>query len=48
MALAEPATVAGQFAQLVKKLGIIVPRGTVTHAFAIGIDDTQSRRSLIP
>src|SRR3546814_10333099 len=29
-----------QLAQLLTQTGIIVPRGTVTHALAIGIDDT--------
>lgn len=35
-----PATLVGQLAQLLAKCGIIVPRGTVAHALAIGIDDT--------
>ena len=38
--IAEPATLVGQFAQLLAQTGIIVPCGTVTHALAIGIDDT--------
>src|SRR5690606_32573654 len=39
-AIAEPPTLGGQLAQLLTKRGIIVPGGTVTHALAIGIDDT--------
>src|SRR5690606_13780928 len=39
-AIAEPATLVGQLAQLLTQTGIIVPRGTVTHALAIGVDDT--------
>ena len=38
--VAEPPTLVGQLAQLLSQTGIIVPRGTVTHALAIGIDDT--------
>src|SRR3546814_6630731 len=45
-AIAEPATLVRLLAQLLTKLGIIVPRGTVTHGLAIGIDDTaQDRKS---
>ncbi len=39
-AIAEPATLVGQLAQLLTQPGIIVPRGTVTHALAFGTDDT--------
>src|SRR5690606_34314919 len=39
-AIAEPAALVGQLAQLLAKRSVIVPRGTVTHALAIGIDDT--------
>src|SRR5690606_41331344 len=39
-AIAEPATLVGQLPQLLSQTGIIVPGGTVTHALAIGIDDT--------
>ena len=39
-AIAEPATLVGQLAQLLTQASIIVPGGTVTHALAIGIDDT--------
>jgi hypothetical protein len=38
-AAAEPATLVGQFAQLFAKLSVNVPRGTVPHTLAIGIDD---------
>src|SRR5690606_18045096 len=39
-AIAEPATLVGQLAQLLAQTSIIVPGGTVTHALTIGIDDT--------
>ncbi len=39
-AIPEPAALVGQLAQLLAQGGIIVPCGTVTHALAIGIDDT--------
>ncbi|KZX53883.1 hypothetical protein A3711_02785 [Erythrobacter sp. HI00D59] len=39
-AITEPPPLVGQLAQLLAKLGVIVPRGTVTHALMIGIDDT--------
>jgi len=39
-AIAEPPPLVGQVAQLLSELGIIVPRGTVTHAPPIGINDT--------
>ena len=39
-AIAEPATLIGQLAQLLSQIGVIVPGGTVTHALAIGIDHT--------
>ena len=38
--IAEPATLVGKRAQPLAKRGIVVPRGTVTHALAIGIDNT--------
>ena len=38
-AAAEPATLVGPFAQLFAKLSVNVPRGTVPHTLAIGIDD---------
>jgi hypothetical protein len=38
-AIAEPATLVGQLAQLLSQRGIVTPRGTVTHALAIGIND---------
>jgi hypothetical protein len=40
-AKAEPSSLVGQLAQLLAKRGIIVPRGTIAHALAIGIDDTS-------
>jgi hypothetical protein len=39
-AITEPPTLVGQLAQLLTELGIIVLRGTVTHALAIGIYDS--------
>lgn len=38
--IAEPPSRVGQRAQLLAKRSVIVPRGTVTHALAISIDDT--------
>src|SRR5690606_29656533 len=38
--IAEPPPLVRQLAQLLAKRGIIVPRRTITHALAIGIDDT--------
>src|SRR5690606_26055279 len=39
-AIAEPATLVGQLAQLLSQLGIVGPRRAVAHALAIGVDDT--------
>ena len=38
-AIAEPATLVGQLAQLLMQTGVIVLRKNVTHALAIGIED---------